>query len=156
MKAPLQSFPQPGARFQSIHVDIVLLPTTLSGIFLFVYLGRSAHPLARSYSNARNHNLLSGYIARFGVPVTIISDQRRQFESDLWRELMNLLGIIRQQATTYTSPSRQWLGRAFPLRCTQSTFGWQRLGKLFPNRACGHSSNLKENYIMHFSRVGVW
>ena len=45
--------------------------------------------------------LLSGWIARFGVPVTIISDQGRQFESSLWREIMNLLGITQHQTTAY-------------------------------------------------------
>ena len=45
--------------------------------------------------------LLSGWIARFGVPVTITSDQGQQFESHLWKALMNLLGTKHNRTTAY-------------------------------------------------------
>ena len=45
--------------------------------------------------------LLTGWISRFGVPTTITTDQGRQFESDLWHSLMNLLGTTRLRITGY-------------------------------------------------------
>ena len=49
--------------------------------------------------------LLSGWMARFGVPVTITSDQGQQFESHLWKALMNLLGTKRNRTTAYHPPA---------------------------------------------------
>ena len=44
---------------------------------------------------------LSGWISRFGVPSTIITDRGRQFESRLWTSLMTLLGTKRSRTTAY-------------------------------------------------------
>ena len=44
---------------------------------------------------------LSGCIARFGVPVTITTDQGPQFESQLWKALMHLLGTKCNRTTVY-------------------------------------------------------
>ena len=47
------------------------------------------------------HALISGWISRFGVPRTIISDSGSQFESAAWCELMHQLGITRKRTTAY-------------------------------------------------------
>ena len=44
---------------------------------------------------------LSGWIARFGVPVTITTDHGPQFESQLWKALMHLLCTKRNRTTAY-------------------------------------------------------
>ena len=43
----------------------------------------------------------SGWIARFGVPSTITTDRGRQFESQLWSKLLQLLGCKRLRTTAY-------------------------------------------------------
>ena len=44
---------------------------------------------------------ISGWISRFGVPSTIITDRGQQFESQLWNSLMSLLGTKRFRTTAY-------------------------------------------------------
>ena len=35
---------------------------------------------------------VSGWVAHFGVPSTVMTDRGQQFESALWQQLMELLG----------------------------------------------------------------
>ena len=44
---------------------------------------------------------LSGWISRFGVPSTIVTDRGRQFQSQLWTQLMSLLGSKHASSTAY-------------------------------------------------------
>ena len=107
VKAPFQSFPAPAARFDSLHVDIVgPLPPSQGYTYLFTCVDRytrwpEAIPMADATADSCARALLSGWVSRFGVPLTIISDQGSQFESDLWRELMHLLGTTRHRTTAY-------------------------------------------------------
>ncbi|XP_068237039.1 uncharacterized protein [Palaemon carinicauda] len=45
--------------------------------------------------------LLSGWIARFGIPDHIISDRGTTFTSKFWTSLANILGISLLQTTSY-------------------------------------------------------
>ena len=44
---------------------------------------------------------IQGWISRFGVPSTVTTDRGRQFESQLWSNLMQLLGCKRIRTTSY-------------------------------------------------------
>ena len=45
--------------------------------------------------------LISTWVARFGVPAILTSDQGRQFTSSLWAGHTKPLGIQHKQTTTY-------------------------------------------------------
>ena len=45
--------------------------------------------------------LVHGWISRFGCPVTLTSDQGRNFESNLFRELTRMLGCTRIRTSAY-------------------------------------------------------
>ena len=60
-----------------------------------------AIPLSTITSEVVARAFISGWISRFGVPSTIVTDCGRQFESHLWSNLMALLGTKRSRTTSY-------------------------------------------------------
>ena len=106
-KTPLTSFPTPDSRFDVIHIDLVgPLPPSRGFTYLLTYVDRftrwpEAIPLTSITSDAVAQAFLSGWISRFGVPSTIVTDRGRQFESHLWSNLMTLLGSKRSRTTAY-------------------------------------------------------
>ena len=105
--SPLVHRPVPDARFSSLHVDIVgPLPPSEGNSYLLTVLDRStrwleAIPLADMTASTCASALLRHWIARFGVPVDVTTDQGRQFTSSLWTELNQLLGISSLRTTSY-------------------------------------------------------
>ena len=63
--------------------------------------GQKQLPITTITAEAVAQAFLSGWIARFGVPSTIVTDRGRQFESHLWDALMTLLGSKRARTTAY-------------------------------------------------------
>ena len=89
-------FPTPDARFDTIHIDLVgPLPPSQGFTYLLTCVERftrwpEAISLTAITAEAVAQALLSGWIARFSVPSTIVTDRGRQFESKLWHTLMTL------------------------------------------------------------------
>jgi len=106
-KSPLQAFPTPTARFDTIHVDIVgPLPECRGFSYLFTIVDRftrfaQAIPISAMTAADCAEALLQGWISIFGVPRLIVTDRGRQFESALWASLMNCFGIKHQHTTAY-------------------------------------------------------
>ena len=107
VRAPLQSRPAPDRRFFSLHVDLVgPLPVSQGHRYLLTIVDRftrwpEAIPLSSISAADCTSALLQHWIARFGVPGDITTDQGRQFTSTLWRELHHLLGISPLRSTSY-------------------------------------------------------
>ena len=111
VSAPLQQFPTPDHRFDSIHVDIVgPLPSSQGISYLFTIIDRftrwpEAIPMADATAVSCARALLENWVPRFGVPTDIVSDRGRQFISGLWMELGKLLGMQLHHTTAYHAQS---------------------------------------------------
>ena len=106
-QASLSSFPTPDALFDVIHIALVgPHPPSHGYTYLLTCIDRftrwpEAIPLTSITAEAVARAFLAGWIARFGVPSTIITDRRRQFESQLWNNLTVLFGTKRSRTTAY-------------------------------------------------------
>ena len=106
-RAPLSPFKPPDARFSIVHIDLVgPLPPSRGFTYLLTCVDRftrwpEAIPLTSITAEDVAQAFLAGWIARFGVPTTIVTDRGRQFESKLWQALMSLLGSKRARTTAY-------------------------------------------------------
>ncbi len=108
--APVQAIPISERRFTHVHVDLVgpLLASAEGFKYLFTMVDRSsrwleATPLKFMAAEDCVDALISSWVARFGVPSILTSDQGHQFTSSLWAGLTKLLGIKHVQTT--------WRGR---------------------------------------------
>ena len=103
----LQSYRSNHARFDVVHVDIVgPLPPSQGYRYLLTCVDRftrwpEAFPLMDITAESVARAFVLGWIARFGVPSTVITDRGRQFESNLWSQLNQLFGIHKQRTTAY-------------------------------------------------------
>ena len=104
---PPGTFSVPDARFDHVHLDIVgPFPTCKGYSYLLTCVDRftrwpEAIPLVDITASTVAHAFISGWIARFGTPSTITTDRGAQFESELWNQLMRLLGTTRIRTTAY-------------------------------------------------------
>ena len=106
-KAPFQQFDIPDHRFDAIHVDIVgPLPPSHGFNYLFTCIDRytrwtEAIPMIDMTAESCARALLHGWISRFGVPRSIMSDCGCQFKPNLWASLILLLRIKHNRTTAY-------------------------------------------------------
>jgi hypothetical protein len=106
-RARMERFLPPASRFTDVHVDIVgPLPQSEGQMYVLTMIDRfsrwpEAAPMPDMTAETCAKTFLMTWVARFGVPSIITSDQGRQFESDLWSTLMGLLGCKHQHTTAY-------------------------------------------------------
>lgn len=106
-KTPLGTFALPDARFAHIHIDLIgPLPPSEGQVYCLTIIDRYTRwpevvPLADITAESVCRAIFHGWISRFGCPATITTDQGRQFESALLKELTKFLGTNRIRTTSF-------------------------------------------------------
>jgi hypothetical protein len=95
-------------RFHTVHIDIVgPLPISHKGnqylLTIVDHFTRwlEAIPISNTSAESCASVFLSSWVARYGVPVNLISDQGPQFESALFNSVLQQMGIDRHRTTAY-------------------------------------------------------
>ncbi|GBM19123.1 Pro-Pol polyprotein [Araneus ventricosus] len=97
--SPLGTYPVPRHRFDHVHIDLVAPhPPSRGYKCALTCVNRfSRWPEAILLKDIKAETVAfefyANWIARFGVPERLTSDQGRQFESRLFREFARLLGV---------------------------------------------------------------
>lgn len=106
-RALIGNFKQPSRRFQHIHIDLIgPLPPSRGFKYCLTCIDRFTRwPEAISVTSITAEtiakHLFEQWIAKYGVPERITTDQGRQFESDLFRRLTQLTGGQHWRTTAY-------------------------------------------------------
>lgn len=106
-KSPFQSYAAPNARFEHINIDIVGPFPLCDGLkYCLTMIDRFSKwieviPISDMTAVTIANEITKHWIARFGTPLRITSDQGRQFESEIFHELTKILGIQHLRTTGY-------------------------------------------------------
>uniref|UniRef100_A0A0A9Y7K2 RNA-directed DNA polymerase n=2 Tax=Lygus hesperus TaxID=30085 RepID=A0A0A9Y7K2_LYGHE len=130
--SPLGEFPRVDDRFERVHVDIVgPLPLSRGSRYILTMIDRysswpEAIPLDDITAESTARAFYSEWICRYGVPTVITTDRGRQFESDLFKRLNEILGIRHYRTTSYHPQSNGKVERfhrslKVALKCQESS-----------------------------------
>ena len=113
-------------RFQTVHIDIIgpfkpSRPFSSSAFtsdhrYVVTMIDRATRwfeciPVPDITAETVASAFLSGWVARFGVPLNVVTDQGRQFESELFDRLSSIVGFHRLRTTSFHPQSNGMIER---------------------------------------------
>lgn len=144
-KAQIAKFEIPDSRFKRINIDLITLPPSKGYRYCLTIIDRfsrwpEAIPLEDMNAETVARTLVNHWISRFGTPLFIITDQGRQFESQLFADLSKLLGV--KHIRTY-HPQANGMVEKFhrTLKSAIECYGEKSWSEFFPNSS--HNSTKK-------------
>ncbi|UYV83524.1 hypothetical protein LAZ67_23001313 [Cordylochernes scorpioides] len=106
-KSEIGKYQEVDERFSVVHIDLIgPLPPSNGNIYCLTCIDRYTSwmevvPLPDMKSETVARAFYENWIARFGAPHTVISDQGKQFTSQLFKDLTTLCGIKLRHSTAY-------------------------------------------------------
>ena len=158
------------ARFKIVHMDFVgpFKPSNRGNNYLFTLMDRysrwiEAIPMRDPTAQSTAQVFMSQWVCRYGIPEAILTDQGGQFESQLFNEVLNKLGITRSRTTAYHPETNGALERAHGtlkncLRClVSSSSDWEeRLPlALFAMRTALFDNELSPSLVLYGEQIHV-
>ncbi|KMQ86374.1 gag-pol polyprotein [Lasius niger] len=123
--SPIQQFALPSHRFATVHIDIVgPLPPSEGYNYLVTCIDRftrwpEAIPVADKSAETVAKAFVGQWIARFGVPSRVTTDQGRQFQCELFFAFTKILGVRHIRTSPY-HPSSNGIVERFHRSLKQS------------------------------------
>ena len=127
------------SRFRTVHIDLVgpLPESSLGSLYILSIIDRftrwyEAIPLKSITASCVVEAFYKNWVARFGIPDILVTDQGSQFESRLFNEVCSQLGIKHRRTTAYHPAANglvERVHRTFKncLRCLIGKFkDWER------------------------------
>ncbi len=109
--APLQQY-RVGVPMERVAIDLLgPLPKTESGNQWILVIGdyctkwMEAFPLPDAKASTVARKLVQEFVCRYGVPQELHSDQGTNFESEVFKEMCQILGVTKTRTTAYNPKS---------------------------------------------------
>ena len=104
--SPIGNFAPPSSRFDHVHLDLIIMPVSEGHRYCLTMVDRfnrwpEAIPIYDQEATTVARAFYNHWIARFGVPLRLTTDQGRQFESHLFKQLNRLIGSSHFHTTAY-------------------------------------------------------
>lgn len=112
-----EKIPTPDQRFHQVQLDIIgLLPEIGGYRYYLTMIDRfsrwpEAIPLPNMHAQTITAAFMDNWVARYGIPRVITSDQERQYEGSLFKALIQFLGAAKTRTTPYHSTSNGLIER---------------------------------------------
>ncbi|UYV77321.1 hypothetical protein LAZ67_15000497 [Cordylochernes scorpioides] len=106
-KSEIKQFKEPDERFSTAHIDLIgPFPPSNEYVYCLTCIDRftgwiEAIPIRSETAETVARAFYEGWITRFGVPYEVITDQGRQFTSELFKTLATLCGVKLKHTTAY-------------------------------------------------------
>jgi transposase InsO family protein len=148
---PASKFMVPDERFALVHIDIVHLPPSDGYRYCLTAVDRctrwpEAWPLLETSAENVAETFFSNWVARFGCPAYLTTDQGTNFESAVVASLNRLLGVAQQRTTAYHPQSNGIVERLHrPLKAALMSAAPTRWTEALPVILLGLRNSLKED-----------